>query len=99
MPKQPMMPTWRLFLSTIAMLPALAAAACSTISTPASVAGVKRTVTLDRLATAQGKTAADQDRIDETMARGCAVGLANRSSCARHTRASDDRRKELQGQT
>lgn len=99
MRKQPTTPTWRLSLLLIAMMPVLAGAQCSTISTPASVDGVKRTVTLDRLATARGKTADDQDRIDETMARGCAVGLATPSSCARHTRASDDRRRELQGQT
>lgn len=88
-------PMLRRCLLVSAMMPVIAGAQCSTISTPANVDGVKRTVALDRLATAQGNTRADQDRIDETMARGCAVGLATSLSCQRHTRASDERRDEL----
>ncbi|RAZ76457.1 hypothetical protein DPM35_13985 [Mesorhizobium atlanticum] len=47
------------------------------------------------LAGAQGKTLADQNKIDKTMAPGCAVGLYTPAECDRHTKASADRRAEL----
>ncbi|RWQ56581.1 MAG: hypothetical protein EOS82_03560 [Mesorhizobium sp.] len=47
------------------------------------------------LAGAQGKTAEDQNRIDRTMAPGCAIGLYRPAECDRHTKASADRRGEL----
>ncbi len=47
------------------------------------------------LAGAQGKTAEDQNRIDRTMAPGCAIGLYKPAECDRHTKASAERRAEL----
>ncbi|MDD9731620.1 hypothetical protein PVW46_17085 [Mameliella sp. AT18] len=37
----------------------------------------------------------DQERIDETVARGCAAGVWTRARCADHTPASAARRAEL----
>lgn len=65
-------------------------AACS-ISQPVSVAGVDRVVG-DQLPGAQGLTISDQNRIDDTVARGCAAGLYSRDLCNRHTFASAERR-------
>ncbi|MFC3206101.1 hypothetical protein [Aquamicrobium soli] len=39
---------------------------------------------------------ADQNRIDRTMAPGCAIKLYTAAECDRHTKASAKRRKELQ---
>lgn len=36
------------------------------------------------LINAEGKTAQDQDRIDETVARLCVTGVYTKSECARH---------------
>ncbi|MGX5827351.1 hypothetical protein [Mesorhizobium sp. 43Arga] len=47
------------------------------------------------LAGAQGKTIADQNKIDRTMAPGCAVKLYTRPECNLHTKASAERRAEL----
>lgn len=47
------------------------------------------------LAGAQGKTLADQNKIDKTMAPGCAVKLYTPAECDRHTKASAARRAEL----
>lgn len=47
------------------------------------------------LAGAQGKTLADQNKIDETMASGCAVKFYTPAECDRHTKASTGRRTEL----
>ncbi|MBZ9761319.1 hypothetical protein LB553_10575 [Mesorhizobium sp. CA8] len=47
------------------------------------------------MAGAQGKTVADQNKIDETMASGCAVKFYTPSECDRHTRASAERRAQL----
>ncbi|RWC28799.1 hypothetical protein [Mesorhizobium sp.] len=47
------------------------------------------------LAGAQGKTVGDQNKIDRTMAPGCAVKLYTRAECDLHTRASAARRAEL----
>ncbi|WP_292463425.1 hypothetical protein [Mesorhizobium sp.] len=47
------------------------------------------------LAGAQGKTIEDQNRIDRTMAPGCAIGLYKPAECDRHTKASGERRAEL----
>lgn len=88
----------RNIILTSALLPALMGSQCSTISAPASVEGVKAVVRLDTLAGAQGNTVTDQSKIDITMSRGCATGLASKASCAQHTRLSDERRLELEGQ-
>ncbi|CDX55854.1 conserved hypothetical protein [Mesorhizobium plurifarium] len=48
------------------------------------------------LAGAQGKTLADQNKIDKTMAPGCAIGLYTAAECDRHTKVSAARRSELQ---
>ncbi|MER9665571.1 hypothetical protein [Mesorhizobium sp. M0203] len=47
------------------------------------------------LAGAQGKTVEDQNRIDRTMAPGCAIALYKPAECDRHTTASAARRAEL----
>ncbi|TPM25721.1 hypothetical protein FJ967_32365 [Mesorhizobium sp. B2-3-4] len=47
------------------------------------------------LAGAKGKTLADQNKIDRTMAPGCAVSLYTAAECDRHTKASAARRAEL----
>ncbi|MER9662262.1 hypothetical protein [Mesorhizobium sp. M0159] len=44
---------------------------------------------------AQGKTVEDQNRIDHTVAPGCAIGLYKPAECDRHTKASAARRAEL----
>lgn len=44
---------------------------------------------------AQGKTAEDQRRIDQTMARGCGGGVFVAEACDRHTAASAARKREL----
>lgn len=72
---------------------ALLLAGCGT----SGVSGVPalRTALGSSLAGAQGKTAADQDRIDRTMAPGCAIGLYTAKECDKHTKASAARRAEL----
>jgi hypothetical protein len=44
---------------------------------------------------AEGKTVADQNRIDKTVAPGCAIRLYTPAECDRHTKASAERRAEL----
>ncbi|MER9901587.1 hypothetical protein [Mesorhizobium sp. M0130] len=44
---------------------------------------------------AQGKTVEDQNRIDHTVAPGCAIALYRPAECDRHTKASAARRAEL----
>ncbi|TPJ98598.1 hypothetical protein FJ489_06635 [Mesorhizobium sp. B2-5-12] len=68
-------------------------AACTT----SGVSGVMplRSALGNSLAGAQGKTVADQNKIDRTMAPGCAVKLYTRAECDLHTRASAARRAEL----
>ncbi|TIT09459.1 MAG: hypothetical protein E5W74_19855 [Mesorhizobium sp.] len=68
-------------------------AACTT----SGISGVPalRSALGNSLAGAQGKTLADQNRIDRTMAPGCAIGLYTGAECDRHTRASAARRAEL----
>ncbi|RWC29858.1 MAG: hypothetical protein EOS70_23510 [Mesorhizobium sp.] len=72
---------------------ALTLAGCGT----SGVSGVPalRSALGSSLAGAQGKTAEDQNRIDRTMAPGCAIGLYVRDECDRHTKASAARRAEL----
>lgn len=69
---------------------ALMAAACSTLQ-PANVDGVRRAIGQE-LPGAQGRTLEDQDRIDDTVARGCAAGIFPVELCNLHTKASADRR-------
>jgi hypothetical protein len=48
---------------------------------------------------AVGKTLRDQDRIDDTVAGGCATKVYTTAECRRHTEASARRRAELSGRT
>lgn len=75
------------------LMSALMLAACTT----SGVSGVTplRLVLGNSLAGAQGKTVADQNKIDRTMAPGCAVKLYTRAECDLHTKASAARRAEL----
>lgn len=77
-----------LFCGAVSMM-----AACSTLQ-PANVAGVDRLIG-DELPGAKGETIADQDRIDDTVARACASGLYSPALCILHTKVSAERRKEL----
>ncbi|TIL30051.1 MAG: hypothetical protein E5Y85_25840 [Mesorhizobium sp.] len=72
---------------------ALTLAGCGT----SGVSGVPalRSALGSSLAGAQGKAIEDQNRIDRTMAPGCAIGLYKPAECDRHTKASADRRAEL----
>lgn len=62
-----------------------------------SVEGV-RPVVGEELPGARGLTLEDQDRIDDTLARGCATGVWSRAACDRHTQASFERRQELRAE-
>ena len=77
-------------LSTSALL----LAGCTTSG--ANDAATFRQAIGSSLAGAQGKTVSDQNKIDRTMAPGCAVGVYTRAECDRHTKASAQRRAELQ---
>ncbi|QKC93050.1 hypothetical protein EB230_20900 [Mesorhizobium sp. NZP2234] len=81
--------------STLACLltSALTLAACTT-SDVSGVAPLRQAVG-NSLPGAQGKTLADQNRIDRTVAPGCAVKLYTRAECDLHTKASAARRAEL----
>ncbi|TIM24479.1 MAG: hypothetical protein E5Y74_01690 [Mesorhizobium sp.] len=72
---------------------ALMLAACTTSG--ASGVTPLRQALGNSLAGAQGKTVADQNKIDRTMAPGCAVKLYTRAECDLHTKASASRRSEL----
>lgn len=61
---------------------------------PVSVAGLRSAVGAT-VPGASGETLADQDRIDEHVARACAAGVYTADECHRHTRASFERREEL----
>lgn len=78
-------------LAIVASVSALAACGASN---PASVRGLDRAVGQE-LPGAQGRTLEDQDRIDDTVARGCASGVFRQADCARHSGASAERRREL----
>ena len=67
---------------------------CAGTSQPVNVSGL-RGVLGDTLGGARGETLEDQERIDSTMARGCANGIFSSGACARHTDASFERRIEL----
>lgn len=81
--------------STLAclLMTALTLAACTT----SGVSGVAplRSAIGNSLPGAQGKTIADQNRIDRTVAPGCAVKFCTRAECDLHTKASAARRAEL----
>ncbi|RUV82490.1 MAG: hypothetical protein EOQ93_11345 [Mesorhizobium sp.] len=68
-------------------------AACTTSAV--SGAPALRSAIGSSLAGAQGKTITDQNKIDKTMAPGCAIGLYTPAECDRHTKASAERRAEL----
>lgn len=83
----------RLSRPAAALTTALLLAGCGT----SGVSGVPalRQALGSSLAGAQGKTLADQNKIDRTMAPGCAIKLYTSAECDRHTKASAERRKEL----
>ena len=83
----------RLSRPAAALTTALLLAGCGT----SGVNGVPalRSALGSSLAGAQGKTLADQTKIDRTMAPGCAIGLYTAAECDRHTKASAERRAEL----
>ena len=83
----------RLIKLVVFLSVALMAAGCSTLQ-PASVEGVDRVIG-DALPGAKGETIADQNRIDETVARACAAGLYSTELCNLHTEASAERRTAL----
>lgn len=76
-------------LPLLAGLSAAALAGCGT-SLPANVGGLRATVGTE-LPGAQGLREVDQDRIDDTVARLCKVGVYTRQECDRHTVASAER--------
>ena len=76
---------------------ALFLAGCG-ISQPGNVETLNRSLG-DVLPGAQGLTLADQDRIDETVARGCAIGTWSPDRCDDHTAAAAARRAELSAET
>ncbi|WP_246681930.1 hypothetical protein [Mesorhizobium sp. B2-6-3] len=75
------------------MTTALLLAGCGT----SGVSGVPalRAAIGSSLAGAKGKTVEDQNRIDRTVAPGCAVEFYTPAECDRHTKASAERRAEL----
>lgn len=83
----------RLIKRVLPLTAALTLAGCM-ISQPANVAGVDRVIG-DALPGAKGETLRDQDRIDDTIARGCAGGVYSIELCDIHTKASAERRLEL----
>ena len=80
-------------MRSLILTSALLLAGCGS-SNPANVAGLSD-VLADVLPGAQGKTLADQDQIDITVARACAAGVYSAAACARHTDASAARRRAL----
>ncbi|WP_299297460.1 hypothetical protein [uncultured Tateyamaria sp.] len=76
-----------MLLSVVSM-----SAACSGLQ-PANVSGVDRAIGT-KLPGAQGLTITDQDRIDDTVARGCAAGIYSTELCDLHSAASASRRSE-----
>lgn len=72
-------------------------AACG-ISRPASVSGLDLVIG-DQLPGAKGKEIADQEKIDDTVARACETGLYSKKLCRAHTDASYERRQELRADT
>ncbi len=83
----------RVSMPVAALTTALLLAGCTT----SDVSGVPalRQALGNSLAGAQGKTLADQNRIDRTIAPGCAIQLYTAAECDRHTKASAERREEL----
>lgn len=66
-------------------------AACG-ISQPQDVPGLRQVVG-NSLPGAQGLTLEDQEKIDDTVARGCAAGVYTGPECDLHTKASAERRQ------
>lgn len=88
-----MMQAMRPMRSLLAVASVCALAACGSLR-PVDASGLKR-VAGGELPGAKGLSIADQDRIDDTVARGCATGIYPATACARHTIASRNRRAEL----
>ncbi|QPC93825.1 hypothetical protein GA829_26360 [Mesorhizobium sp. INR15] len=86
------MPSTRALTLACLLTSALMLAACTT----SGVSGVTplRSALGNSLAGAQGKTVA-QNKIDRTVAAGCAITLYTRAECDMHTKASAARRNEL----
>ncbi|TPM51123.1 hypothetical protein FJ964_02960 [Mesorhizobium sp. B2-3-2] len=72
---------------------AIALAGCGTSGV--SGAPALRAAIGSSLAGAEGKTVEDQNKIDRTIAPGCAVEFYTAAECDRHTHASAERRAEL----
>ena len=87
------MPFRRAVTLACLLMTASTLAACTTSG--ASGVPALRSAIGSSLAGAQGKTVADQNRIDKTMAPGCAISLYTPAECDRHTKASAARRAEL----
>lgn len=68
-------------------------AGCTT-SGVGSVPGLRRAIG-NSLPGTMGKTLADQDRTDDTVAGGCATKVYKPAECDRQTKASAQRRAEL----
>lgn len=90
-----MMRETKLTMRLLAVASVSLVAACGT-SAPVSVDGLDRAIG-DELPGARGQTIEDQDRIDDTVARGCATGIFTRPACDRHSEVSADRRRVLVG--
>ena len=88
-----MMQAMQLMTRLLAVVSVSLVAACGT-SAPVDVSGLDRAIG-DELPGARGETIEDQDRIDDTVARGCATGIFTRPACDRHSEVSADRRRVL----
>lgn len=88
---QPKKPLGPLLIGALA----LTLAGCGP-STPVTVAGLSD-VLGQSLPGAQGLNVEDQDKIDETVARGCRTRVFEPAKCALHTRASATRRQAIKG--
>lgn len=81
--------TMRLKLTVLAAL-VIGMAGCGT-SQPQNVPGLTKVIG-SSLPGAQGLTISDQEKIDETVGRGCAGGVYAKADCDKHTKASAARR-------
>lgn len=85
---RPLKTRTRLLLTGALVLPLMA---CSGISQPQNVDGLRQTIG-NELPGAKGLTIADQEAIDDTVARGCRAGVWEARECDLHTKASIERR-------
>lgn len=78
----------------LSLMYASALAGC-TSSTKAPVNFLELAEVVQDLPGAQGKTLADQYKIDKTVARACGANILGAKQCGIQTGASSDRKKEL----